>query len=85
MSESDSVKKLIMDSASQIALDGHLDGVHFDMRPPEFLYEDYMSVTFYKEKRAVNNLFPINEFLKMESDFRPFAINTYLTTMANKL
>lgn len=27
----------------------------------------------------------LTEFLKMESDFRPFAINTYLTTMVNKL
>ena len=85
MNESDSVKKLVMDLASQIILSEHLDTVRFQLRPPEYLYGDYISVTFYKEQQAVSNLFPIDEFLKMESDFRPFAINTYLTTMVNKL
>ncbi|QJU22642.1 hypothetical protein HLY09_26325 [Enterocloster bolteae] len=85
MNESDSVKKLVMDLASQITLSEHLDTVRFQLRPPEYLYGDYISVTFYKEQQAVSNLFPIDEFLKMESDFRPFAINTYLTTMVNKL
>lgn len=85
MNESDSVKKLVMDLASQITLSEHLDTVRFQLRPPEYLYGDYISVTFYKEQQAVSNLFPIDEFLKMESDFRPFAIDTYLTTMVNKL
>ena len=85
MNESDSVKKLVMDLASQITLSEHLDTVRCQLRPPEYLYGDYISVTFYKEQQAVSNLFPIDEFLKMESDFRPFAINTYLTTMVNKL
>ena len=85
MNESDSVKKLVMDLASQITLSEHLDTVRFQLRPPEYLYGDYISVTFYKKQQAVSNLFPIDEFLKMESDFRPFAINTYLTTMVNKL
>lgn len=85
MSESDSIKKLIMDLASQTALDEHLDTVRFYIQPPEHSYMDYISVTFYKEKQAVSNLFPINEFLDMEPDFRSFAINTYLTTMINKL
>lgn len=85
MNESDSVKKLVMDLASRIALSEHLDTVRFCLQPPEYSYGDYISVTFYKEQQAVGNLFPIDEFLKMESDFRSFAINTYLTTMVNKL
>ena len=85
MNERDSVKKLVMDSASQIALTEHLDTVRFCLQPPEYSYGDYISVTFYKEQQAVGNLFTIDEFLKMESDFRSFAINTYLTTMVNKL
>lgn len=30
------VKKLIMDLASQIALDEHLDEVFFNLKPPEY-------------------------------------------------
>ncbi len=85
MNESNSIKKLIMDLASQIALDENLDTVRFHIRPPEYSYTDCISVTFYKEKHAVDNIFPINEFLDMKSDLRSFAINTYLTAMANKL
>lgn len=57
MNESDSVKKLVMDLASQITLSEHLDTVRFQLRPPEYLYGDYISVTFYKEQQAVSNLF----------------------------
>lgn len=85
MSESNSIKKLIMDLASKIALDKHLDTVRFCIQPPEYSYMNCISVTFYKEKQAISNLFPINEFLDMEPDFCSFAINTYLTTMINEL
>ena len=73
MNESNSIKKLIMDLASQIALDENLDTVRFHIRPPEYSYTDCISVTFYKEKHAVDNIFPINEFLDMKSDLRSFA------------
>lgn len=85
MSENDAIKKLIMDLASQIALDEHLDTVRFCIQPPEHSYMDCISVTFYKEKEAVSNLFPINEFVDMKPDLCSFAVNTYLTTMINKL
>lgn len=85
MNESDSIKKLIMDLASQVALGEHLDTVRFHIKPPEYSHMDCISVTFYKENRAVDNIFPINEFLDMKSDLRSFAVNTYLTAMVNKL
>lgn len=64
MNERDSVKKLVMDSASQIALTEHLDTVRFCLQPPEYSYGDYISVTFYKEQQAVGNLFPVDLYLQ---------------------
>lgn len=85
MNESDSIKKLIMDLASQITLVEHLDTVYFRICPPECSHMDCILVTFYKEKKAVSNIFPINEFLNTKSEMCSFAVNTRLTTMVNKL
>lgn len=85
MNESNSVKKLIMELAVQIALDENLDTVRFQIKPPEFSYMDCITVVFDKENRRVSNLFPINEFLDLKPDICSFAINSYLMTMVNEL
>lgn len=85
MSENDAIKKLIMDLASQVALDEHLDTVRFNMRPPEFPSMDCISVIFYKGNWAVSNLFPISEFLDKKTDLCKLAITSCLKEMANKL
>lgn len=43
MNDSDSVKKLIMDSACKVALDEHLDEVNFNLKPQEHSYRLYDS------------------------------------------
>lgn len=85
MNESNSIKKLIMDLASQIALDEHLDDVRFHIKPPEYSYTDCISVTFCKEKQAISNIFLIHEFLNNKTDLCQFAINSYLREMVYKL
>lgn len=85
MNESDSIKKLIMDLASQIVLDEHLDAVRFQFRELEYLYRDYISVTFYKGQQAVSNLFPIYEFLDMKSDLCQHVITSCLREMIYRL
>lgn len=79
------VKKLIMDLASQIALDEHLDEVFFNLKPPEYQHMDCITVTFNKGRQRINNIFAMNEFLDMNADLRPLAINSYLTKMAYRL
>ena len=79
------VKKLIMDLASQIALDEHLDEVFFNLKPPEYSHMDCITVTFNKGRQRINNIFAMNEFLDMNADLRPLAINSYLTKMAYRL
>lgn len=85
MNESDSLKKLIMDLASQIALEESLDAVRFYIQPPEISYRDCISVTFYKEQQAVGNLFTIDEFLNMKTDLYQLVISSYLREMVHKL
>lgn len=78
MNERDSVKKLVMDSASQIALTEHLDTVRFCLQPPEYSYGDYISVTFYKEQQAVGNLFSDRRVFKDGIGF-PFVRNQHIS------
>lgn len=85
MNESNSIKKLIMDLASQIALDEHLDAVRFHIKPPEYSHTDCISVTFYKEKQASSNIFQIHEFLNKKTDLCQLAISSYLRETAYKL
>lgn len=46
MNDSDSVKKLIMDSACKVALDEHLDEVNFNLKPQEHSYRDCMTEVY---------------------------------------
>lgn len=85
MNDSDSVKKLIMDSASQFALDNHIDEVNFNLKPPEHSHMDCMTVTFGKGWKRINTLFMMDEFLKLQSDLCALAISSYLREMAYKL
>lgn len=57
MNDSDSVKKLIMDSACKVALDEHLDEVNFNLKPQEHSYRDCMTVIFGKGRKRISTIF----------------------------
>lgn len=78
MNDSDSVKKLIMDSACKVALDEHLDEVNFNLKPQEHSYRDCMTVIFGKGRKRISTIFMMDEFLDMKSDLYPIAISSYL-------
>ena len=59
MNDSDSVKKLIMDSACKVALDEHLDEVNFNLKPQEHSYRDCMTVIFGKGRKRISTIFMI--------------------------
>lgn len=85
MNDSDSVKKMIMDLACQVALDWRLDEVRVQLKPPEHSHMDCITVTFRKGWKRINTIFMMDEFLDMKSDLYPIAISSYLREMVYKL